>query len=411
MKTHSEEVRYLYNCIRDLVALAALPAVWTGSKPVEVAEGLADVLLSTLRLDVVCISLKGHQDREAIEIARSGPRQNEGDQAHEIRKALAPWLAGERADPLAVIASPTGTETVRVVAMPIGYDRTQGVLVAGCRQADFPTEIDRLLLNVAANQAAIALQEAQLLADLHKANMRAQEAVRVRDEFLSIASHELKTPLTALAGNAQLLQRRANRTGAHAERDQRAVGAIIEQASRLNEMIDALLDVSYLQTGQFTITASPLDLCALSRRLVEEVEPSLTQHTMQLDCSREPLMIVGDELRLGQVLRNLIHNAIKYSPADGPITLQVEQRENWACVAVTDQGLGIPEEAQAQLFERFYRANNTRSRGISGMGIGPYVVKEIVALHGGTLEVNSAEGKGSTFTFCLPVSGVEPGRM
>ena len=411
MKTLSEEVRYLHNCIRDLVALAMLPAVWTGSKTVDVAEGLADVLNSTLRLDVVYISLKGREDRDAIEIVRSNSLQNADDQVRETGRALALWLAGERTDLSAVIPSPTGNVSVRVVAMPIGHDGAHGVVVAGCQQSDFPTDIDRLLLNVAANQAAIALQEAQLLADLRQANQRAQEAVRVRDQFLSIASHELKTPLAALVGNAQLLQRRAKRDGTLTERDQRAVGVITEQAFRLNSMIDALLDVSYLQSGQLTFTVSPLDICALSRQLLEEVEPSLTQHTMQLDCSHEPLIIVGDELRLGQVLRNLIHNAVKYSPAGGPVTIQVEQRENCVCVAVTDQGLGIPQEAQAQLFERFYRADDIRSRGISGMGLGLYVVKEIVALHGGSLDVKSAVAKGSTFTFCLPMPEVEQGRM
>jgi signal transduction histidine kinase len=120
------------------------------------------------------------------------------------------------------------------------------------------------------------------------------------------------------------------------------------------------------------------------------------------------VLISGEEVRLEQVFQNLIANAIKYSPAGGRITVQVARGHTHACVMIRDQGIGIPVEAQRHLFDPFYRADTTEAHQISGMGIGLYVVKEIVALHGGTVEVESSEGVGSTFTVYLPVRDESP---
>jgi signal transduction histidine kinase len=119
------------------------------------------------------------------------------------------------------------------------------------------------------------------------------------------------------------------------------------------------------------------------------------------------ILINGDALRLEQVLQNLIQNAIKYSPAGGPVTVRVEQQGETVRVAVADQGVGIPQEALPRLFQRYYRAANVDAGGIKGLGIGLYVVKEIVTLHGGTVTVDSAEGLGSNFTICFPLGEEE----
>ncbi|HEY3232983.1 MAG TPA: GAF domain-containing sensor histidine kinase, partial [Roseiflexaceae bacterium] len=264
---------------------------------------------------------------------------------------------------------------------------------------------DLALAEEVARRAALAVDNAQLYRE-------AQEAVRVRDAFLAIASHELKNPLTALLGNIQLLQRRAARDdGLTSERLQRSLRVAADQAARLNQMIGALLDISRLEAGQLTFSYAPLDLCALARQVVAEVQPTLTQHTVTCATPDAPLIIEGDALRLEQVLQNLIGNAIKYSPAGGLVSVRVERRSEWAYVDVTDQGIGIPQEAVAKLFERFYRASNVDGRGIGGMGIGLYVVKEIVTLHGGKIAVTSQEGEGSTFTICLPLVRGQPAHI
>jgi PAS domain S-box-containing protein len=251
-----------------------------------------------------------------------------------------------------------------------------------------------------ASRAAIALDNARLYRG-------AQDAIRARDQFLSIASHELKTPLTSLIGYIDLMQRRAARSGDLTERDQRAVRVIGEQAGRLNKLVGALLDLSRIETGQLSIERGLVDLNALTRRLVEEIQPTTDRHAIIFSATDQPLMLLGDELRLEQVVQNLIQNAIKYSPSGGTVTVEVERHGDNASVRLGDQGIGIPAAALPQLFRRFYRAPNADAQHISGMGIGLYVVKEIVELHGGTVEVASHEGQGSTFTIRLPLLTVD----
>jgi signal transduction histidine kinase/CheY-like chemotaxis protein len=278
----------------------------------------------------------------------------------------------------------------------IARDRILGVLTLAAARRTYGPDDMRLAEDLA-RRAAVAIDNARLYRE-------AQLAVRSRDEFLTMASHELKNPLTSLLGNAQLLERRVKRDGSLGERDQRAIHVIVEQAARLDKMIAALLDISRLQSGQLAIQRETLDLDALVRHLVEEILPTLEQHTISLTGPASPLQIVGDELRLQQVFENLIHNAIKYSPFGGPITVTIERRGDAACVAVSDQGIGIAQSAIPALFSRFYRAPNAQAHRIGGIGMGLYVVQEIVTLHGGSVTVNSVEGQGSTFTVCIPCS-------
>ena len=131
------------------------------------------------------------------------------------------------------------------------------------------------------------------------------------------------------------------------------------------------------------------------------------QHTIELTGQDEALVVIGDELRLEQVLHNLIGNAIKYSPSGGLISVGLERQDGMACLSVSDRGLGIPAHALPHLFERFYRADNVDEQHISGVGIGLYVVNEIVTLHAGTVTVESTEGQGSTFRVFLPLTRVD----
>jgi signal transduction histidine kinase len=292
-----------------------------------------------------------------------------------------------------------------------------GVLSVHFRQPHRPSEREIRLMDLYARMAADCIENAQLhrrvqqdleareqlLAREHQARAEAQAAVRLRDVFLSVAAHELKTPLTSLFGNAQLLQRRAERDGMVAGPGMKAIGVIVEQARRLNKMVLALLDVSRIETGRLSIEHEPVDLCMLARRVVDEVQPSLAKHTVECHMPAGALIVEGDEARLEQVLQNLMANAIKYSPRGGPVVVRVERSQDQARMAVTDVGIGIPAHDQPHLFQRFYRASNADTQYISGMGIGLYVAKEIVAQHGGTVEVDSSESAGSTFAVCLPL--------
>ena len=233
----------------------------------------------------------------------------------------------------------------------------------------------------------------------------------MRDAFLSIAAHELKTPVTAILGYAQVLQRRAAYEQGEGRRHGRAAQVIAEQAERLAKLVGSLLEVSRLETGQFTLDCQLLDLGTLVRRVVDEVALTLPQgsmHTLTCSGAEDGVQVVGDALRLEQVLHNLLQNAIKYSPAGGAVSVRVARHDDQAVVAVRDQGIGIPRDAQANVFQRFYRAGNIRSDHISGLGIGLYIVQEIVSRHGGTVDVASVDGEGSTFTVRLPLAVPAP---
>jgi signal transduction histidine kinase len=250
-----------------------------------------------------------------------------------------------------------------------------------------------------------ALERERLYTAEQGARAEAEAALRTRDEFLSIAAHELKTPLTTLMGNIDLIQRRARREGGLSERDSRAIGVATQQARRLKQMIDSLLDLSRLELGQLSIEPNPLDLGRMTRRVVDEVQPGLLQHSISCHTPETPVMIEGDEVRLEQVLQNLLQNAVRYSPNGGKIEVIVtaDEQAALASLRVRDHGIGIASDALAQLFERFYRVPDTTIEHIHGVGIGLYVVKEIVTLHGGTVDVASEAGVGSTFTVNLPL--------
>jgi PAS domain S-box-containing protein len=233
---------------------------------------------------------------------------------------------------------------------------------------------------------------------------QAQQALRTRDEFISVAAHELRTPITTIVGRLELLERRGARAGGMSERDVATLRLLREQAMRLNRLVGEMLDISRLQIGQLTLERTELDLGALAHRLVDELQQVSERHSFVVDTSGEPLMAQGDELRLEQALQNLLNNAVKYSPHGGAIHVRVFRRDQQVCASVADQGIGIPPAALDQLFTRFFRAGNVDST-VTGMGVGLYVVKEIVTLHGGTVTVDSTEGVGSTFTVCLPSSG------
>lgn len=266
-------------------------------------------------------------------------------------------------------------------------------------------------------QRAFAVRERHLRAE-REARAAAEEAVVLRDQFLSVASHELRTPLTILLGNVQLIERRLARgaaaggavaAGSDERRRRDGFAAIDRQLDRLQALIAAMLDVSRINRGQLTIAREPLDLAALVRTVVDEVRPMAEAHPIELiippdACEPPGIMYVrGDALRLEQVVLHLLQNAIKYSPEGGPIRLELTRAAGRATISVADCGPGIQADAIPHLFERFYRAPSARSEHISGMGIGLYVVREIVALHGGAITAASTEGAGSVFTVHLPL--------
>jgi len=270
-------------------------------------------------------------------------------------------------------------------------------------------EHERDFLSTLAQQCVQALERARLYASAQTARAEAEAALKLRDQFLSLASHELRTPLTTLIGSASMLERRLAKLDTPDERNLRTIRTIVGQAARLNRLIQALLDISRIETGQLSIEPAPLDLAVLLRRVVDDLELTLEQHPISLRLGAEQFMVSGDEVRLEQVVYNLIQNAAKYSEAGAPIVVEALHSQGGVCVAVLDHGIGIPAAEMPQLFRRFFRASNVSKQRVHGLGIGLYVVNEIVSLHGGRVDVASTEGVGSRFSIWLPLLNKNPG--
>ena len=287
-----------------------------------------------------------------------------------------------------------GITSVLIVPIKVGSRFIGTVIMVRDRYGASYTQQDLAFVQDLVDRAALAIENDQLYRD-------AQQAIHMREVFLSIAAHELRTPLTALFGNAQILERRATHGYALTERDLRSIAIIRDQGQRLNKLIEALLDVSRLQLGRFTISTQLFDFSAFVHRVVDEFTLTLRRHTIQATVP-SGILVMGDELRMEQVLQNLLSNAVKYSPGGGIIEVRVEQEAEQVALHVTDHGMGIPLSEQAHLFARFYRATNADPKLISGLGIGLYLVREIVAHHGGQVSVQSVPDQGSTFSVYLP---------
>lgn len=292
-----------------------------------------------------------------------------------------------------------------LVAVPFIAER-QVVGVLGLSFAAFRTfdAEERALLWSLAQLCTQALERARLYEAEQQARAQAQAAVSLRDAFFSVAAHELRTPLTTLLGQVQLLQRRLARAATGDERMQRGLAVIADQSLRLNKMIVALLDAARIEMGRLSIEKMPFAFDALVQRIVDEVQPTLIQHTIVYHRPAAPVILYGDELRLEQVVQNLLQNAIKYSPTGGDIVITAAQSSDQLVLTVSDQGIGIPSSALPQLFQQFYRAPNAQAHQINGLGVGLFVIREIIMLHGGHIDVASEEGRGTTFTIVLPLA-------
>jgi two-component system CheB/CheR fusion protein len=223
----------------------------------------------------------------------------------------------------------------------------------------------------------------------------------LQQQFLALASHELRTPLTTLSGSLQLLSRRFK--GLQGEdRLQRHVARAWEQVRRLEDHIGELTDVVHLQSGTFRVEREPLDLTGLVRDALELAQYVSEGQAVRDDLPKEPIRVDGDARRLEQVLMNLMVNAFRHAHGSGGVDVRLRSEGDVAVIEVQDYGPGIPEHALPQIFSRFYQTEADR-HARSGLGLGLFIAREIVAAHGGTIDVRSIEGDGATFLVRLPL--------
>ena len=239
----------------------------------------------------------------------------------------------------------------------------------------------------------------QLSISLNRMIERLEEAFHHISRFSADASHELRTPLTIMRGELEAAVQNSKIDPEARE----ALGTVLEETVRLSKIVDQLLTMSRLDAGEAFLEITPFDFSELVRTTVEYMRLLVDEKKLALKIdAAEPVRVEGDRSRLQQVIVNLLDNAIKYTPEGGSVSVSVRTEGDNAVLTVADTGIGISEENQAQVFERFYRTDKARSRQMGGTGLGLSIVKSIGAAHGGRVKVQSTEGRGSTFRFEIP---------
>jgi K+-sensing histidine kinase KdpD len=262
---------------------------------------------------------------------------------------------------------------------------------------------DRGLMLALAEVGAQAIDRARLHDSERAARADAEAAFRAQEEFLSIAAHELRTPVSAIKATAQLAERAISRGPLEPERVTRHLQNIARASDRLAALIEDLLDVSRLQTGRLQIRRRLLDLRPLVQEVVDRYIGTVPNHHFDLQLPGEPVMLEADPLRLEQVLDNVLSNAVKYSPNGGAVDIRVWTEQECVTLMVTDQGIGVPAGQVERIFEVFGRASNAAANQIQGLGLGLAICRQLVGLHGGRMWATSAgEGHGLAVGISLP---------
>ncbi|TFG64189.1 MAG: sensor histidine kinase, partial [Nitrospirales bacterium] len=315
-----------------------------------------------------------------------------------------------------------------IVLTLVSQNQPLGVLVAGNPQGKSIAVPEQNLLSTIAKQLAIALDTAlaydesealnigletkvqerttelqQANQELETANTRLKELDRMKSQFLSHCSHELRTPLTSIKGFTENMLH--GMVGPLAERQHLYLTRISANANRLTRMIGDLLDLSRIEAGTVRLAHQSVSLPSLLADITQEFMP-LTQTKNQelvLETTGEDVTIWGDPDRLHQIVTNLVHNAHKFTPENGRITVAIcQDPPNHILLSITDNGPGIPQEALAHLFQAFYQAHRKPEIGTEGLGLGLSIVKQLVELHGATITVESTVGAGTTFCIRFP---------
>lgn len=292
-----------------------------------------------------------------------------------------------------------GREVTSVIIAPITAGELRlGVLMAYAPRAPLFAEDDVALAQLLADQAAVILESRSLIDEATRVRAH-EQATRLKEDFLSAAAHDLKTPLTTLVAQTQYLEHRARRDPT-APSNPEGLSRITREAKRMGNLVDELLDASRLDQGSFELMREPTDLVALAREVAARERPG--DQRVVVDAAG-PIIGSFDGVRIGQLLENLVENATKYSEPDQVVTIRLKQSREGVLVEVADNGIGIPADDLPHIFERFRRAGNVDSRSHAGMGLGLYISRGIIEAHNGTIVVDSEVGRGTTMRVTLPL--------
>lgn len=287
-----------------------------------------------------------------------------------------------------------------LVAPITAGSRHIGVLEAFAAHQPIFSNDDLALAQLLADQAAVVLESRALIDEA--ARVQAQEAAtKLKEDFVSAAAHDLKTPLTTLLGQAQILDLRFSRDPTLVQH-QPAVARIAREARRLSALVEDLLDASRIEEGKLEVRREPIDVAAVVRQVAER---GRAQKERIIVDARDRLTGSVDRRRIEQLVDNLVENGLKYSGEDSPVEVRAWRDDGAIRISVRDHGIGIPTADLPHVFERFHRASNVDARRYAGIGLGLYICRGIAHEHGGRIWVESTVGEGSTFHVALPDAG------
>jgi PAS domain S-box-containing protein len=303
-----------------------------------------------------------------------------------------------------VIVQEDGRDPLSSMVVPmIVMGRVIGTLEVQAYEAEAFGPEQVIALGMVANLAAVAIENVRLIEQEAKAREAAEGANRAKDEFLSVLSHELRTPLNSILGWVRMM-----RLGAlDASQSEKALEVIDRNTRHQSSLIEDLLDVSRIISGQMRVEKAVLDLDALLRETVEGFKPAALAKKIDVSLTApgSPVLVEGDPVRLQQVITNLLQNALKFTGENGRITVAITADSELASIAIRDTGIGIEPEFLPFIFDRFRQADASVKRSFTGLGLGLTIVRTIVELHGGTITADSAgKGRGASFTVSIPLA-------
>ena len=397
-------------------------ALAAASRPEQVAELLSTAGLAVLGAAAGAIAFPSREE-EALQIVYAtgyGPTSVELHQRiyrddpytlAEVWRTGEPLFIRSREDvasqypKLARLATESLYEAWAAVPLVIER-RLMAILTISYGEPRAFDEEERGFITALAEVAVQAIDRAQLFATERRTRAEAEAAVHAQDEFLSIASHELRTPVAAVKATAQLAKRAIDRGPLDVQRLLRHMDGISRAADRLGGLVDDLLDVSRLRTGRLPLRRQVLDIAPLLADIIERYEAQYSdgaEYAFRLCVPGGPIQVDVDPSRLEQVLDNFMSNAVKYSPSGGEISLTVEPGDDGLRLTVTDSGIGLPRGQEDRIFEPFGRASNATAQQIPGLGLGLSICRQLVEAHGGHVWATSqGEHKGTTVGMWLP---------
>jgi signal transduction histidine kinase len=374
-----------------------------------VLQQVVDIAREATGADRASLSLyeRGDSQAQPANWACSPAHPGSGEQmrvdqavAQYVSKSKVPLILaqGERIGELPLELGPAARSTL--VANPLlVQERLIGVLILskqGVHRPFSPSDVE--LLSVLSGQAAIAIENARLFEEIQRAYQELKELDRLKSEFVNIAAHELRTPLAILLGYAGIMIEET--VGETKER----LGIVMRNALRLRSIIDEMLDLRRLETGEARLRVETFSLMEDIYSVIEDLAPLTAdkKHSIEVDIAPRIDQVRTDHRRFDMVLTNLLSNAIKFTEPQGQIVVRVRKVEGELQVSVIDNGIGIPPEEQQRIFTRFYQIEDSLTRQHGGMGIGLAIAKGMVEVCGGRIAVQSIVGQGSTFTFTIP---------